>query len=261
MDLKRKIGPFPLYVWAGAGTVCVLVVIIWMRRGGTSPAPDGTVDALADTDAGLGGIIDPTTGLPYSGMWGGAGGLTGVATPEAAGMIPASDAVGVVAGLVGQLTDAGLINTGYGYQDTSYFDDRISDIQDAVVSLQATRQAEPAHTTPAGGANPVTTIRPSKTHGNELWVYRKNSNGSLTPLHKAPAGAKASPKQPGTTSGARTAPKTGSSATSGQSVTLASGAKKRAGDIVQKKSEKHGNKMSNYRVNSNGSLTWVGLVK
>lgn len=265
LNLDRKVGPFPVYVWAGMATVAVLAAYMYMRRKGTSPAPDGTVDT---NNSGLGvGAIDPTTGLPFSSSGAGSG-LTGVPADTGGGAPDLTTEVGHVADLIAALTNAGLLNTGYPDQ-TGQFDEintRLTAVRDSITGLQAPLQATADHSVPAG-AVAKTIVRPSKSDHNALYVYRQNSNGSLTKLHPAPVGAKADvPKggtapKAGTTSGAAHAPASGGSATSGESVKLASGSQSKVGSIVQKKSAEHGNKLSDYRVNSNGSLTWLRVVK
>lgn len=97
--LKKKIGPLPVWGWAGA--VMLGVVILYMRSRSPAAATTDPNAALGDTGTGAFGPIDPNTGIPYS-----------FEAPQGGGTATAPtafDEVSDVAGIVGALRDAGLI--------------------------------------------------------------------------------------------------------------------------------------------------------
>lgn len=191
MDLKKKVGPLPVYAWAGIAAVAVLAAYFYLHRS------SGSADAagLAQPDQGS-QAIDPTTGLPYSGSGYGGGGGLGIGTPDA-GAAPALSADDIVAALTGALTDSGLFQApppAPTYDDTGVFD--------AIAGLQASLQAVPDHSAPPSPAVRADTVtRPSASHGGALWTYYKSKTGKLVPIAPVKAG--------GTTSGAHSAPSGG----------------------------------------------------
>lgn len=94
--LTKKIGPLPVWAWALiiGGTIGAVVLL---RRGSGTSAQGAPTDPNADTAQ-----IDPTTGLPYSGM--GSGG--GVATSSAPSL---ATEIGDVTGAFQALQAAGFL--------------------------------------------------------------------------------------------------------------------------------------------------------
>lgn len=199
MDLKKKVGPLPIYAWAGIATVAVLAAYFYLRGGDDGAGAAG----LTMPDPGA-QAIDPTTGLPYSGSGFGGGGGLGIATPDT-GTAPALSAEDISAAITAALTDAGMFTA----PATLSYDD--TGVWDAIAGLQAPLQAPSDHSAPPSpAARQEIVTRPSASHGGALWTYRKRpSDGKLIPI--APV------SKPGTTSGAHTAP-SGGHASSGQPV-------------------------------------------
>lgn len=250
MDLKKKVGPFPTYVWIGVATVAVLSAYLYLRKGSGS----GSADMTGDTGVGTGGVLDPTNGQPYAGSVGDTGASLG-STPASGAAPDLTSEVNDVLGLLGMFQNAGFFApAGSQATDQPGYDD--TNVVGAINSLAASLQMGSNHDAPPGpGERKATIIRPSAEHGGQLWEYRVGQSGKPIPVGKAPKGAKATTKTAAksgsSTSGAKTAPKSGSSGSSAKTVSVKGHGTQKVGSHLSIKGK------GTYRVNSNGTLTKV----
>lgn len=249
MDLKKKVGPFPLYVWLGVTTVVVLSAYLYLRKGSGA----GAADATGDTGIAAGGVLDPTNGQPYAGSVGDGGSALG-SLPSTGTVPDLSQEVSDVLGLAQMFQQSGLFGPG-GSQATEQpgYDD--TNVVEAINGLAASMQLGSNHDKPPGpGERKATIIRPSAEHGGQLWEYRTGQSGKLVPVGKAPKGAKATTKTAAksgsSSSGAKTGAKSGSTS-AGKTVAVKGHGKQTVGSHLSIKGK------GTYRVNSNGTLTKV----
>lgn len=93
--MNKRIGKFKVWQLIAAGVAFGVILYIYSRgKGGTNPE-----ELYGGTGTGAYGPIDPETGIPYA-FEGGLGGGSGSS--------PGGGGIGEVAGLIGQLKEAGL---------------------------------------------------------------------------------------------------------------------------------------------------------
>lgn len=166
IDVKKKVGPLPLYAWVGIGTVAVLALYLRMRANNTQPTTDTLTTPAAPT-------LDPTTGLPYTGIPSGGGNVTAPDTSGNFSTPTIASEVSDVLGLIGAFQGSGLL-TQPGQDFTESQKETLAELfgQNANPSL-ASDHAAP---TPVGSRRTVVT-RPSAAHGGALYDYYKSADG------------------------------------------------------------------------------------
>lgn len=204
IDLKKKVGPLPVWAWAGAVGIGLVILIYNARRAQGS----GTTQTATGTElpaSGAGGV-DPKTGLPFSlenidPQTGLPGYLSNVPLPAATTTPSLTDETATWIGIIGQLRDT--------FAPTSPADTTPVPPQVITVNLQpqpatGTVDNVPAATTPPAAAPAAPGITHAQaidywraaaraanaagasapTHGNALWVATANYVTAATHLRE-----------------------------------------------------------------------------
>lgn len=202
-DMHKKVGPFPLYVWLGIGTVAILGAYFYLHGSSSSGTSSSTVGTDGTSDAST--ALDPTTGLPYSGGVAGSG-STGVSADTAGTQPTISDEINDVTSLISALQGSGMLSQ----PPAPVYDD--SGIRADLAQMQAAMQAGANHDAPTPVAartgsqttSPVKVVKAPSTpglHDRGLSNVTASRSGAVT----SPSKAAAKPKMVTTPGGQKAA--------------------------------------------------------
>lgn len=267
--LKKKVGPFPLWIWVAIAGATIGAVILY-ERSRTGTTDTGTVDTSVDPS-----LIDPTTGQPFAseGSAGGGGATTGTTAPtmaqefsdvfgfigqaQAAGFWP-TGTTGTTAGNE-PATSTSLVDLAPGH---SYYDpttgETVNGPEAAAVSQTASSLTTPAKTALARAEKAVTSGKIGKVNRQRLNAAGYTDSQidfhlkSKTPLGQPKAAKKPAAKTPNQVAASHPGTHAGTQAPN-HNIAAPKGEAPKIGPLV-KNSLGH---LGHYHTYSNGRKVWV----